>query len=149
MRVFLPRLEKLYIVKRIVFGKNVLSDVALGNWWNTIPISPYKKYMLDTFYNWVINCTDFPMYTYPMKIKHITKGNIIYDDGTKKYFDKIDISKKIKHENNYFLYLGKRKWGVLLDNGTIIGGTETQDNILNERELQKWIIKHDNIEKNI
>jgi len=26
MRVFLPQLEKLYIVKRIVFGKNILRE---------------------------------------------------------------------------------------------------------------------------
>lgn len=126
----------------VLFGKNVISDKELGTWWNTIPISPYKKYTIENFNQWLCYDENISFFNYPETKNEIYNVSFTYDNGNKETFEKINISKMQHLYKNDWIYLGNRRWGILLDNNKIIGGAETIDAINEVNDLQKWIIKY-------
>lgn len=130
-----------YKNSHIFFGKNVISDKELGTWWNTLPISPYKKYIIDKFNNWIINGEDVLFYNYPQNINIIQDMTISYDDGEKDKINEIKVSLPVKDNANNFIYMGNRQWGILLKENILLGGMETSDRIDDEKKLKKWTTK--------
>lgn len=125
----------------IFFGKNVISDKELGTWWNTLPISPYKKYIINKFNAWIVNDEDVMFYNYPKNENIINNITIAYDNGEKKNIKELRISSPISDNKNKFIYMGNRLWGILLKENVLLGGMETLDNIDNNKDLRKWTTK--------
>lgn len=126
----------------VLFGKNVISDRELGTWWNTITISPYKKYMIEKFNQWLCYNENISFFDYPKTEKKFHNISFSYDNGKKEYLKEINISKKQHFYDNDWVYLDNRRWGILLNDNKIIGGPETIDAITNVKDMQKWIIKY-------
>ena len=126
---------------KILFGKNVISDQELGTWWNVLPISPYKRYTINAFNDWINKNKDIAFFDYPTVENKKYKAIRIFDNGEKEMINNISISYPIKVDNNNFVYLGKRTWGVLLNDQTILGGMETSDDISQHHKLNKWTVK--------
>lgn len=128
---------------RILFGKNVLSDNELGTWWNTIPVSPYKQYILQKFSNWLSDNKEIEFFNYPELNVALNNITWIYDDAYKENYEELKISKPISVNGYSFVYMGDRSWAILLDNGNLLGGEETCDNN-KYKKRGKWTIKsHD------
>lgn len=126
----------------ILFSKNTFTDKEMGNWWNTITISPYKKYMLDSFNEWISYGKNIVFFNYPQLEYTIHNVSLSYDNGNKENLDKLKISKKTNYDNYDWVYLGNRQWGIQLKNRKIIGGPETIDAFTKIQDMQKWIIKY-------
>lgn len=135
------KLTTKYEKSLIFFGKNVISDKELGTWWNTLPISPYKKYIINEFNHWIMNDDDILFYNYPQTTNIIKNVTITYDDGEKEQINELHVSLPIKNNENDFIYMGNRQWGILLKDNVILGGMETLDGIDNEKKLKKWTIR--------
>jgi len=136
-----------YKTANILFGKNVISDQELGTWWNTLPISPYKQYIIKAFNNWIEENKNITFFDYPLVKNKQLEAIRIFDDGKKETLNNVSISNPIQVNDYKFVYLGKRTWGILLNNGTILGGMETTDNISEPNKLNKWTINFNRREK--
>ena len=128
-----------YKNKQIIVGKNLFSDNELGTWWNTIDISPYKKYMITEILNWIQDRQqDVLPYKYP-KLKLVKSGLKVHlDNGEDKYLKNISRSDTINMNNEKILYLGHRKWVYIIDSKTILGSPEMSDNLSNGYS-KKWL----------
>jgi len=116
----------------IFINSNVLNDIAIGNWWGSIDVSPYRKEMIKRFTEWIKYQTPITRYSYPMvgirAGQHDLRG--VDNEGNIYVNSKTNI-----HISNYgdiqYVYLGSELWGIYLKEGNkelIIGGPETSDN---------------------
>ncbi len=130
----------LYEGKNIVLAKNVFSDNELGTWWNTTPVSPYKKEMISSFLNWVENGDKILIYQYP-NLTCKKQGYLVnFSNNSQEYWDKICVSEIIKFDKNNIVYIGNRKWAFVIDKNTYFGNPEMSDNYLNTLSV-KWTAK--------
>lgn len=124
-------LTNIYKNKSIFFAKNIISDNEIGSWWNNTTISPYKKYIIKSFFDWLNKGIDIQMFSYPKtnKVNEVYKIN--YEDGSKDY---LTITKKsifFKNSEEKIIYIGDRKWVFVLKNNKILGCPEMVDDVKN------------------
>ena len=132
----------LYNEVSIFAAYGVITDRYFGDWWITTNVSPYRLYMLNEWFEWLINKNDISAFVYP---------RIGIEQGKKDWlvrFDTKDIQKgkflvhPYKKDQNY-VYLGSGVWALYensLSGEILLGGPETSDNYLRSGET-RWAAK--------
>jgi hypothetical protein len=117
----------------ILFSYGILNDQFTGNWWVNNDISPYRRFIFSSFYNWLNKNEPIREYSYP-KIG-------ITNTGSNRHFwhFKTDAGKdsrlpvEIIPNLDSFVYFGSGVWGIYsqTSNGEfILGGPEMSDDLL-------------------
>jgi hypothetical protein len=110
----------------------VLTDRYFGDWWIITDISPYRKYMLTEWFNWLINKHDIKKYSYP-KIGVSPGKDEWLIKLQKGDFYKRKMSIKPYKKNKNYIYLGSGIWALHEKNSEgefLVGGPEISDNYL-------------------
>ena len=120
-------------------ASGVLTDMCFGDWWITTKVSPYRLYILNEWFDWLISKNEISAFVYP---------RIGIDVGGKDWLircGKNDLQKKKfsvypYEENQDYVYLGSGIWALYensLDGEFLMGGPETSDNYLRSGEI-RW-----------
>lgn len=119
---------------RLFAANNVVTDNAVGDWWATTDVSPYRKAMIESFANWIVFKRDIKLFQYPTPgiVHGLRNYKIIKKSGKNIFFRDIDFV-PYEYDSNY-VYLGGGLWGLIkLDTEGrpfLISGPETSDNYL-------------------
>ena len=146
-RTKLETLDKLHTLSykgtSIFAADGVLTDMFLGDWWITINISPYRKYILKEWFDWLLTRDDIPSFSYPSI--GIEEGNnkwVIKFGGHEEIEKTLKITPYLKDTN--YVYFGSGIWGLYEKNQNeefILGGPELSDN-LDKSHAMRWAAKY-------
>ena len=117
----------------------VVTDRYIGDWWITTNVSPYRLYMLNEWFEWLINRNDISAFVYP---------RIGIEPGKKDWLIRIDTKDLQKRKflvhpyekDQNYTYLGSGIWALYENNLSgefLLGGPETSDNYLRSGET-RW-----------
>ena len=121
----------------ILAGNGILTDRYLGNWWITTDISPYRRFILNEWFNWLIDHDNMHSFIYPVV------GVAINGKTWRiKFQKKEDIKKKISitpyEKDRNFVYVGSGLWALYQkkeDKEYLVGGLEVSDDYLRSGNL--------------
>ena len=124
----------------ILASYGILNDRFIGNWWINNDISPYRHYMLSSFYKWLTKNVEIKPYKYPPL-------GLIPDKGKKNLWHfktETAISKSLYlyvHPNSQsFVYCGSGIWALYSStdaNEFLLGGPELSDDLLTSG-MNRW-----------
>jgi hypothetical protein len=97
-----------------VAAHGLLDDQTLNTWWVNKDISPFKRFMLDSFYSWILHNNDIGIFDYPsIGFDSCTKGSDCLNWKFKiSNHNNLSINATIASKNG-FVYLGARRWAFL------------------------------------
>ena len=118
----------------------ILNDRFIGNWWVEGEISPFRRYILESFYDWVRNGADIKVFDYPpigvsnfktAKNKWLIKTN----QG-----DSISMSFKVNFDQSGMVYCGSGFWAIHDKKNNkqyLLGGPELSDDLFST-SIIRW-----------
>lgn len=123
----------------IFAAHGVITDRYFGDWWITTNISPYRLFMLNEWFDWLIKKDDISKFDYPgIGIKTGIEDWLIKFENKDYMRRKMFVQPYEKNQN--YVYLGSGIWALYeknIDGEFLLGGIETSDNYLKSGNV-KW-----------
>jgi hypothetical protein len=124
-------------------AKGVLSDLIIGNWWNNTDISPYRAYVLNSFYRWLKSGKDISVFKYPkMGLKSSKSTGSLWtfktQHGPENY-----LHVEVSMDSEPFVYCGSGIWALYsrtTDSEFLVGGPELSDD-MGASQMKRWAAK--------
>ncbi len=123
----------------IFAAHGVITDRYFGDWWITTNVSPYRLYMLNEWFEWLINKNDISMFAYPRIGIEAGEKNWVIRFNTKD-LQKRKLLVQPYGKNQNYVYVGSGIWALYennIDGEFLLGGSETSDNYLKSGEI-RW-----------
>ena len=123
----------------IFAAHGVITDRYFGDWWITTNISPYRLFMLNEWFDWLIRKDDISKFDYPrIGIKAGEEDWLIKFEN--KDYIRIKMTVDPYEKNQNYVYLGSGIWALYeknIDGKFLLGGIETSDNYLKSSNV-RW-----------
>ena len=107
----------------------VMTDRYFGDWWITTDISPYRKFMLKEWFDWLNKKDEISMFVYPQIGVTESNKSWLIKFGTKE-LEEIEMSVQRYGADKNFVYIGSGIWALYeknKDGEFLLGGSETSD----------------------
>lgn len=109
----------------------VMNDRYLGDWWITLPVSPYRKDMLSGWFNWLISKNKIAVFPYPRPgvEKSEKEWSVKFENRD---FVKVKMEVKQYWKNKDYVYIGSGIWCLYektKEGEFLLGGPELSDDI--------------------
>ena len=100
----------------VVVAYNMLTDPFMGNWWNSIQVSPYRKEMMNRFSDWLVKDIPFVAYVYPNAKVNNDKFNVLLRKTGKEPLQIENVALEyITYQDEKYVYLGDSVWALSVD----------------------------------
>ena len=123
----------------------ILNDRFIGNWWINNEISPYRRYVLSSFYNWLTKDVEIKPYKYPTLGLITDKGpGNLWRFKTETEMEKI-LYLDVRPDAHSFVYCGSGIWALYSSNEVsefLLGGPELSDDLL-ATNMIRWAAKRE------
>lgn len=116
-----------------IAAHGLLDDQTLNTWWVNKDISPFKRFILSSFYRWITNSDDIGIFKYPyVGFNSCNNGKYCSRWKFKANNKSPSINATVYSENG-FVYLGARRWAFLEslnDSSFLLGAPELCDSYI-------------------
>ena len=123
----------------------ILNDRFIGNWWINNEISPYRRYVLSSLYNWLTKDVEIKPYKYPTLGLITAKGpGNLWRFKTETEMEKI-LYLDVRPDAHSFVYCGSGIWALYSSteaNEFLLGGPELSDDLL-ATNMIRWAAKRE------
>ncbi|MFC1488587.1 hypothetical protein ACFL6B_01935 [Thermodesulfobacteriota bacterium] len=129
----------------VLASQGILNDRFIGNWWINNDISPFRRYILNSFFKWLTKDENIKVYEYPPLGLVSTKGpDNLWRLKTELGNESL-LYLTVQPDAHSFVYCGSGVWAIHSSNGNkefLLGGPELSDDLL-ATGMTRWAVKNE------